>query len=128
MGNVIEGEDNRRGHIIISFDVNSDKFRKLALPHGSMVVDGFYTSLASFKGKLALITCGRSEHSIWVMREYGVVVSWYKILVLPYEKLSCCAAFTECGSLLDFRGDGLFQNKFLLIDIETLQEKKDPDI
>ena len=85
MGNVIEGEDNRRGHIIISFDVNSDKFRKLALPYGSMVVDGFYTSLASFKGKLALITCGRSEHSIWVMREYGVVESWYKILVLPYE-------------------------------------------
>ena len=50
MGNVIEGEDNRRGHIIISFDVNSDKFRKLALLHGSMVVDGFYTGLASFKG------------------------------------------------------------------------------
>ena len=87
MGNVIEGEDNRRGHIIISFDVNSDKFRKLALLHGSMVVDGFYTGLASFKGKLALITCGRSEHSIWVMREYGVVESWYKILVLPYENV-----------------------------------------
>ena len=86
MGNVIEGEDNRRGHIIISFDVNSDKFRKLALPHGSMVVEGFYTSLASFKGKLALITCGRSEHSIWVM-SLGIKFLFYHmknyLVVLP---------------------------------------------
>ena len=36
-----------------------------------MVVDGFYTGLASFKGKLALITCGHSEHSIRVIREYS---------------------------------------------------------
>ena len=58
-----------------------------------MVVNGFYAGLTSFKGKLALITCGRSEHSIRVIREYSMVKSWYRILVLPYEKISCCAAF-----------------------------------
>ena len=85
--------------MIMSFDVNSEGFRKLSLPHASIDTNTIHSCLASFKGKLALITHGRSEqlgvgHSIWVMREYGVAQSWNKIFFLPYETLSDCSAFT----------------------------------
>ena len=85
--------------MIMSFDVNSEGFRKLSLPHASIDTNTIHSCLASFKGKLALITHGRSEqlgvgHSIWVMREYGVAQSWNKIIFLPYETLSDCSAFT----------------------------------
>ena len=132
-----EGEEIRNCEMIISFDVNSEEFRKLAQPHGSIDDNTINGCLASFKGKLDFITYGHSEqlgfqHSIWVMREYGVVESWNKLFVLPFETPSYCVAFTEYGSLLIFMDlctaleNGKFQ--FLLIDTETRQEKRDPDI
>ena len=55
-----EGEENHKNkNMIMSFDVNSEVFRKLALPHVSIDANNLHRSLASFKGKLAFIT---SEH------------------------------------------------------------------
>ena len=99
----------------------------------------FIHVLLHSKGKLALITHGRSEqlgvgHSIWVMREYGVAESWNKICFLPYERLSDCSAFTMCGSLLIYRdfltepNNPKSKYEFLSVETETVQEKKDPDI
>ncbi|XP_023918000.1 F-box/kelch-repeat protein At3g06240 isoform X2 [Quercus suber] len=93
-------EEIHNCEMIISFDVNSEEFRKLAQPHGSIDDNNINRCLASFKGKLAFITCGHGvqlgfQHSIWVMREYGVVESWNKLFVLPLETPSVCVAFTE---------------------------------
>ena len=76
----LKGENN--GVIIMSFDVNSERFRKLALLDAFM--DAYlYSSkscLALFMEKLASITSRITEglyfqYSIWVMREYGVWLS-----------------------------------------------------
>ncbi|KAL0008027.1 hypothetical protein SO802_009529 [Lithocarpus litseifolius] len=132
-----EEEEIRNCEMIVSFDVNSEEFRKLAQPHGSIDDNTICRCLASFKGKLAFITYGHSEqlglqHSIWVMREYGVVESWNKLFVLAFETPSYCIAFTEYGSLLIFMDSrSSVENdkfQFLLIDTETRQEKRDPDI
>nr|XP_023882406.1 putative F-box protein At5g50220 [Quercus suber] len=127
-------EENCRRVIIMAFDVNSEKFKKLALPDDCFHGRSLHRCLALFKGKLAFIKCGRNEQrdfqfSIWVMREYGVVESWDKLFVLPFQRVAYCNAFTEYGSLLArcvtrVKNRG---SKFVLIDTETLHEK-DPGI
>ncbi|KAF3967775.1 hypothetical protein CMV_008260 [Castanea mollissima] len=131
----IEGEET---DLIMAFDVNSEKFAILALPDGFTSVNILQRCLASFKGKLAFITCAYNEqfgfpcqYSIWVMKEYGVVESWNKlsVILIPFERVACCLAFTEYGSLLlcclkkrlESRG-----SRFVLVDTETLHEKEDP--
>ena len=123
----LKGENN--GVIILSFDINSEKFRKLALPDAFM--DAYlYSSkscLALFKQKLAFITSGMTEgiyfqYSIWVMREYGVIESWNKLFVVPLVRVALCIDFTEYGSLLTCETKNE-KYKFSLIDIETLHDK-----
>ncbi|XP_030964101.1 F-box/kelch-repeat protein At3g23880-like [Quercus lobata] len=132
---VVEGEENRKGkNMILSFDVNSEKFGKLELPNGS--ANTLQRCLSSFKGKLSFITSEHSEQpgfqfSIWALREYGVVESWNKLFVVPSERVACWISLIDYGSLMVcYRNDpGERQGfKHALIDIETLQEKKDPDI
>ncbi|XP_065636273.1 F-box/kelch-repeat protein At3g06240-like [Quercus suber] len=128
-----EGEENHKNKNMIMLIV-----RKLALPHVSVDANNLNRCLASFKGKLAFITSEHSEqlgfrHSIWVMREYGVVESWTKLFVVPFPQQIDCIAFTEYGSLLTFcfiHSSPLDMQKYelLLIDAKTLQQRKDPDI
>ena len=139
MVRIIEGEEENR-IIALAFDVNSEKFKKLALPHGFIEADTLHRYLASFKEKLSFITCEPIEqpgvpcqYSIWVMKEYGIVESWNKLFVIPFERKFQCLAFTEYGSLVvghkydpEERQQEHF--KFVLVDIETPHEKKDPDI
>ena len=123
-------EENCRRVIIMAFDVNIEKFKKLALPDDCFHGRSLHRCLALFKGKLAFIKCGRNEQrdfqfSIWVMREYGVVESWDKLFVVPFQRVAYCIAFTEYGSLLArcvtrVKNQG---SKFVLIDTETLHEK-----
>ena len=127
---VVEGEEERKSEVIVSFDVNSEEFRMLRIPDGAMSTVGFQTRLASFKGKLAFLTCGQSEqsggdqYSIWVMRKYGVLESWNKLFVVPIERFSVCIAFTMCGSLLTYCHEtNDREQKFVLVDTETLHEK-----
>ncbi|KAL4599514.1 hypothetical protein ACB092_11G132800 [Castanea dentata] len=131
MAFIKEGERTNWRNSIISFDVNTETSRKLALPYDS----DYSYCIELFKGKLAFITHNQYHYrySIWVMEEYGVVESWNKLFVVPFQRAAYCLAFTECGSLLvsytylnDLVGSQGF--KFVLIDAETLHEKKDPDI
>ena len=130
-------EEEQSFDIIMAFDVNTEKFRKLALPDG--LKDAYYsqTYLALFKKKLAFITSDSGEqpsfrYSIWVMTEYGVVESWNKLFVVPFERAAYCFAFTEYGSLLKFwcihSPVEKKKYKFHLINAKTLQQKKDLDI
>ena len=54
MAHIIE-EEEQSFNIVMAFDINTEKFRKLALPDGLM--DAYYsqTYLALFKEKLAFI-------------------------------------------------------------------------
>ena len=127
---VVEGGEEHKSEVIMSFDVNGEKFRMLRMPDGAMSIWRFQTCLALFKGNLAFLTFGQSEqhggyqYSIWVMREYGVLESWNKLFVVPIERFSVCIAFTMCGSLLTHCLEtGNQEQKFVLVDTETLHEK-----
>ena len=104
MAGFIEEEEKHCSEMIVCFYVNCEKFRNLEMPDGSMTVPSFQICLASFKGKLAVITYRESEHyyqyTIWVMREYGVNESSHKLFVLPFgRRVAICIGFTKNGSL-----------------------------
>ena len=110
LGNVSEGESLS---MILSFDVNNDKFGEIALPHAQqqqLLPQGVMAKinrLMVFKGKLAFITLGylrfedanldeyndfMTSHTprscfIWVMGEYGVHESWSKLFFVQFENV-----------------------------------------
>uniref|UniRef100_A0A7N2MJ16 F-box domain-containing protein n=1 Tax=Quercus lobata TaxID=97700 RepID=A0A7N2MJ16_QUELO len=130
---MIEGGGQERlfTSIILSFDVNSEKFKELPLPddEGSCITK----CLTSFKEKLALIKFGYGVQphsllcSIWVMGD-----SWNKLRVLPIENLTDFIGFTNYGLLLVQKRSRLVstnselerKHKSVLIDPETLHEKE----
>ena len=117
---------------IMAFDVNSEKFRTLAVPDVSIYEPPLQrTCIASFRGKLAFIGRSGFQYSIWVMRDYGVVESWNKLFVVPFERVACWICLTDYGSLMvGYKNDPLERQglTYALIDTETLEEKKDLDI
>ncbi|XP_050282202.1 F-box protein At3g07870-like [Quercus robur] len=126
---VLEGEEEHKGEVIMSFDVNSEKFRMFVMPDGSLSIRRSQRRLALFKGKLAFITFGISDqhgyhYSMWVMREYGVLESWNQLFVVPLARISACIGFTMYGSLLIHYVESNNQaEKFVLVDTKTLHEK-----
>ena len=110
LGNVVEGASL---FMILSFNVNNDKFGEIALPHAQqqqLLPQGVMAKinrLMVFKGKLAFITLGylrfedanldeyndfMTSHTprscfIWVMGEYGVHESWSKLFFVQFENV-----------------------------------------
>ena len=92
---------------ILSFDVNDERFREIMLPQNHLheIFELNVNSLAVFKGSLALFVggfdlAGYSEICyIWVMREYGVVESWTKIIV-TVEFVKSFFGCNDSGELL----------------------------
>ena len=132
------GQERHSTHMLLSFDVNSEKFKQLQLPDDEGRGSCEMKFITSFKGKLALIKfeSGAQPHgtlcSIWVMREYGVIDSWNKLCVLSIESFNFCISFTKDGLLLVQKGsllvstNGEIERKYknVLIDPETLHEKE----
>ena len=129
------GQERRFTSMILSFDVDSEKFKELPLPDDE---GGCITKcLTSFKEQLALIKFGYGVQphsllcSIWVMGD-----SWNKIRVLPIENLTDFIGFTNYGLLLVQKRSQLVstnselgrKHKSVLIDPETLHEKEIPQV
>ncbi|XP_065627112.1 uncharacterized protein LOC111997832 [Quercus suber] len=121
--------------MLLSFDVNSEKFKQLPLPDDEGEGSCFMKFVTSFKGKLALIEyrSGAQPHStlcsIWVMREYGMIDSWNKLRVLSIGNLLHFIGFTRYGLLLvqkavSTNSELEWKDKYVLIDLETLHEKE----
>ncbi|KAL4616215.1 hypothetical protein ACB092_07G182400 [Castanea dentata] len=110
-------------YMILSFDVNNDKFGEIALPDGQqqqLLPQGVMAKqnrLMVFKGKLGFITLDyfllnhinndvykdymRSHANscfIWVMGEYGVHESWSKLFFVQFENV-ISVRFFGCTSL-----------------------------
>ncbi|XP_050253453.1 F-box/kelch-repeat protein At3g23880-like isoform X1 [Quercus robur] len=130
-------QEGRFTSMILSFNVNSEKFKELPLPddEGNCISK----CLTSFKEKLALIkfeSCVPPHSmllcSIWLMREYGVFDSWNKLCVVPVESYPNFIGFTKYGLLLVRKWSQLVstnselesKDKSFLIDPETLHEKE----
>ena len=98
------------GLIILSFDVDDERFRNIMLPQDYLnghneVVTSSIERLAVIKGSLALIVFSNyfdaitTKCHIWVMREYGVVESWTKTSV-PVHSVKNFYGYTVNGKLL----------------------------
>lgn len=107
---MMDGGGRQASAMILSFNVNSEKFGELPFPDddGSFK-GGHYASsrcLTSCKGKLALTKFEHSLQSngmvfsVWVMRDYGVRESWNKLVSVPLESSIHFIGFTTYGSLL----------------------------
>ena len=65
------------------------------------------------------------------MIDNGVVESWNKLFVVPFKRLVCWVCLIDyCSLMVGYRNDPFDRRgmRYALIDTETLQEKKDPDI
>ena len=109
--------------VILSFDVNNDKFGEIALPDGQQLIPQGLVAvphdLMVFKGKLAFITFGyittnrinveeyidfMKSHThkscfIWVMGEYGVHESWSILFFVRFENV-CYVHFYGCKEVV----------------------------
>ena len=110
---------------ILSFEVNDETFRPIMLPQNffdEMLALSF-DSLGVFKGSLALFVCGENLDGdadvshIWVMREYGVVESWTKIIV-PVDSAEWFWGCTDSGELLL----NTFERGLVSYELESLNE------
>jgi F-box interacting protein len=114
------------GKFILSFDVNDEIFRSIMLPQNYLDdIRVRLERLAVFNGSLAFFVFGKNPDGdreicyIWVMREYGVVESWTKIIV-PVELVMSFFGCNDSGELLiDTYDRGL-----LSYDAESLDENK----
>ncbi|XP_023898475.1 F-box protein At3g07870-like [Quercus suber] len=123
------GQEMRYIEMILSFDVNSEKFKELPLPDDHSFKDG--KNLTSVKEKLALAKFEQQPHGmlccVWVMREYGVRESWNKLCVVPIVTHTCFVGFTKYGSLLIQKKTQeicSLEDKYVLMDPKTLYEKE----
>ena len=148
LGYISEGDGQfLNQNMILSFDVNNDKFGEIALPRGQVLPQGLVAvpqSLMVFKGKLAFITFGypviyhgfmltHTPCFIWVMGEYGVHESWNKLFSVQFENVIHVQGCTKHGELLVEKelktesDDGELQrcNDSVIVsfDPETLHEK-----
>ena len=108
--------------MILSFDVDNEKFGEMALPAGDKLSEH---SLFVFKGNLAFISCGYPENDddlqsdsqcfIWVMRDYGVDESWNKLFSIRSENA-------------DIIFYGCTEHGELLLDKKVKKESKDGEI
>lgn len=137
---MMDGGGRQASAMILSCNVNSEKFGELPFPDddGSFK-GGHYASsrcLTSCKGKLALTKFEHSLQSngmvfsVWVMRDYGVRESWNKLVSVPLESSIHFIGFTTYGSLLFRKIPELVfnnrklevSNKFVLFDPKTLHQ------
>ena len=133
--------------LILSFDVNNDKFGEIALPHGQQLIPQGLVAvphdLMVFKEKLAFITFGyittnrinveeyidfMKSHThkscfIWVIGEYGVHESWSKPFFVRFEN-ACYVHFYGCKEVVVKSNDFKWIDLVIVsLDPETLREK-----
>jgi F-box interacting protein len=90
-------------NLIVSFDMEDEAFREVAMPKSLQGVKSLNVTLAVVDGLLALVPLnifGDEDdfHSVWVMKEYGVAESWTKLFDI--ESLQTVTGFTKNGEVL----------------------------
>ena len=117
-------QQEKLSQIILSFDVNNEKFREQPLPDDGSFSGHSVELIASFKGLLALFQFGRSQqlpYIIWVMQEYGILEPWNKLCVVLAEVYIHFNDFMKYSLLLIQKN---YQGKEVQIEPKTLHEKE----
>ncbi|XP_074293784.1 putative F-box protein At3g49980 [Silene latifolia] len=99
---------------IIYFDLNEEKFKKMARPDGSD--DKTMLGLATLDGENQLgcvlhdIVCANLE--VWVMKEYGNSESWSNVFTFPYMNM-----VDECRSINYMNVLGFMSSGELIVNL-----------
>ena len=98
-------------NLIVSFDMEDEAFREVAMPKSLQGVKSLNVTLAVVDGLLALVPLnifGDEDdfHSVWVMKEYGVAESWTKLFDI--ESLQTVKGFTKNGEILLVKDEKLY--------------------
>ncbi|XP_062162700.1 F-box/kelch-repeat protein At3g06240-like [Alnus glutinosa] len=73
-------------HLIVSFDIEDEVFREMAMPKSLQDEETFELFMAVVDGLLALIPYGDDQDvPVWVMKEYGRAESWTKQFDIKFE-------------------------------------------
>jgi F-box interacting protein len=85
-------------YVIHSFDLEKETYRKLLLP---FVGDGCMCrpSLCVLNDCLCVCFANKSHLVVWLMKEYGVVESWTKLMTIPREKLIFLNPIDRCSTV-----------------------------
>ena len=106
----------------------------IAVPDGSMDTSASQPCVHYSRGNwmplhLEVMKKRGKQYSIWVMKAYGVLESWHKLFVVPFQSPSHNVAFTEHGSLLirypieKHCSKEEDEFKSVIVEAETLNEK-----
>ena len=99
-------------NLIVSFDMENETFREVAMPKSLQGVEDLTVTVAVLVGLLALAPCNRygsvEFHSVWVMKEYGVVESWTKLFDVRIGVFHRVIGFTKSGEVLAHKAAWLF--------------------
>ncbi|KAL4379122.1 hypothetical protein GQ457_02G032520 [Hibiscus cannabinus] len=91
-------------HVILGFDMSVEKFFEINLPEN--LIDLCHADLTIMKYGESSIAVSRYQayaklHDLWVMKEYGLVESWTKVLTLHRVVLN-----TDFPRVMGFRKNG----------------------
>jgi F-box interacting protein len=81
------GTNNFR-HLIISFDLNKETYRDVLVPQN--IFEGGSRnkcSLYVLNDCLCFCFVNKTHFVVWLMKEYGVIESWAKLMTIPWENL-----------------------------------------
>ncbi|XP_051134001.1 F-box protein CPR1-like [Andrographis paniculata] len=79
MHTLVEDPNNEDEIRIMCFNVQTEKHYQMMLPQG-VRTDGFDVTLDVLDGNLSMVCTKRQRIVIWVMNDYGVKESWFKLL------------------------------------------------
>ncbi|KAK2439015.1 F-box/kelch-repeat protein [Trifolium repens] len=85
-------------YLVHSFDLEKETYRELLLP---FVGDDYMCkpSLCVLNDRLCLCFVNKTHLVVWLMKEYGVVESWTKLMTIPREKLVFLNPFDRCSTV-----------------------------
>ncbi|GAU18006.1 hypothetical protein TSUD_51160 [Trifolium subterraneum] len=85
-------------YVIHSFDMEKETYRELLLP---FVGDDCMCrpSLCVLHDCLCLCFLNKTHLFAWLMKEYGVVESWTKLMTIPREKLVCLKSIDRSSTI-----------------------------
>ncbi|KAM3738971.1 hypothetical protein ACB098_09G170300 [Castanea mollissima] len=127
--------DKKFHHFVLVFDLGEEVFHEILLPefpgHTSLMcgsISIYRSSISVYRNSIALFQTDNGLLHIWLMKEYGVVSSWTKVLSLSLFYLDFCDARDSIQALGFLRSGEVILNldrgHLISLDLKT-QETKD---
>ncbi|KAK8503642.1 hypothetical protein V6N11_030730 [Hibiscus sabdariffa] len=118
-----ERRDGEFGHAVLGFDLSAEKFFEINMPESLIGLGLIDLSIMKYgESSIAVSTDPRdAEHELWIMKKYGVVESWTKVLTLHtvprYARFPRLKGFRKNGEVLLEVDDG----KIISLDLNSQQ-------